>query len=265
MAYRDLDREPGNGRIILIGALVALLGLGAIVWLALTNPGLQYALGIAPEQRARRALLADPVEGLLYATIQRTYPAEFDELGAMVVDAADSKTSDADRDKSIQSFLRDGVHEHRLEILRAPDAQVTAYRRAELHALDVRTAENPGQCARDAMDSATPDLRSSPRQRAAGIDFFIAAWTAAAAGRDHGVARNFAAIDPKDDKALLGALRAGRIPDDEFAILTRPASAAVADAAKRCAVGMRLLHAIDTLPEAQANRLYLTMLAHNRS
>ena len=247
MSYNE---RPDGYKGIKYGAgAMAVLGIGFALK---TCTGLMGGLPPMTPLGAEHAMLNDAESGQVFATIKRTYPQEFEGLKKEIASRGAEFQSNQAIAVGARTFLLQAMMRHVGELAQAPHAALAAYRQAEITAIDMLKGQDVGACATYFRSgsvnglgaTASDDLRRRFR------DFQIKTWEGEAAGRDTPAGRKITPPDRATAMALGKAVMAEGFDGDT---ISRATSGAPLPDATQCGVGMAFLHAVQALPDDQAD------------
>ncbi len=183
-----LDQESASeqvGRVVVragIGLIVALFiggGIGGVRWL---NSPARIEAGIEAE------LQSNPALGGLYVTMKAEYPDEYHRL----VRELAQKTGSADQAEAAiagRQFMREFIARHRADVQRAPEAELLHARDLQIDVVEMLALESTELCAQFSMAGLPAGAKPSTKTQRKLLSAGDALIRAAAAGRDHPVAR----------------------------------------------------------------------------
>lgn len=249
MAYRDAA-SGGKARWIGLGALLLVIGAGALWAHERSRP---------PTTREIEAMLVeDQRYRELFQVLQQGYPAEFRKLSLALTETAQRDRSPRALADRVASFLDTFDESGAMAAARrAPHAEFTRLRQAEIALLDRLGTVEPNACVSWFLGNS---IRFADPE--AGTELLLTQmWTeklrAAAAGRDTPVAH---VVTPPTNKewAEIGELMIAsgeRVGD--LQAFADPARIARSDPRDLCRTVVHFLRAIDRLPPERATRFYL--------
>jgi hypothetical protein len=200
---------------------------------------------------AEESMLNDPDAGAVFATIKRTYPQEFEGLKSEIARRGSEFQTNEAITEGTRSFLLQAMKRHVLDLAQAPHAALAAYRQAEIATVEALKAENVAACATyfragsvQGLDGSSPGLREHFR------DFQIRTWESEAAGRDTPAGRK---ITPPSHATATSLGKAVMAEGFDVATLKSAVNGLPLPDATQCGVGMAFLHAVQALPDDQAD------------
>ncbi|MDF7775006.1 hypothetical protein P1X14_07100 [Sphingomonas sp. AOB5] len=244
-------RSASRGSVIFGISIVVLLIaalIGAFWWQAA-----EKHRRTAPET-IEAELVKDPFAGRLFATMKQTHPKDLAEFTRRMSKLMrDGSSLDHIRTESYE-FLRKTGEGQVAQIVQAPHAELAEVRKTQKALLTELESHDVMLCARFAMTGSVFVNSAQNEIRPLLIDASIAAWKAAAAGRDRPAKRAIPKTWGQDDGAMLiEAMRKAGMSDVDLQVFASPYGMQSAPAWRQCAIGVYLWTALDALPADKAD------------
>ena len=253
-----LDQESASeqvGRVVVragIGLVVALFiggGIGGVRWL---NSPARIEAGIEAE------LQGNPALGGLYVTMKTEYPEEYRRLVTELAQKAGS-AGQAEAAIAGRQYMREFITRHRGEVQKAPEAELLRARDLQVDVVEMLALESTELCAQFSMAGLPAGAKPSTKTQRKLLSAGEALIRAAAAGRDHPVART--APTEVDGSRFVGFLSSAGLSTQEIDMLLQgdPALQAL-PIERQCEIGQAVYHGLERLPPDSAARLTAAVL-----
>jgi len=199
---------------------------------------------------AERQLLGDPENGEVFATLKRTFPAEFDGLTKVLAQGGAASKSNQDIKASGRAYIIAEMKRHLGAIAQAPHDALADYRKKEIQLIRALQSDDLTACA-NYFSSGEINLPSeTSTEKPAMRAFQISSWMTEAAGRDNPVGRYVSKPTPQDFASIVsGAAQRGSTAEDVNNLIYRNP---MADEAK-CNAGLAMLTGVDALSDPVAD------------
>lgn len=245
MSYSE--RPDGYKGIKYGGVAMAVLGIGFMLRTC-TN----FVGGLPPTtpESAERELLADAESGPVFATMKRTYPAEFEGLTKEIAGRGSQFQGTDQIATGARTFLLAAMGRHLAEIAQAPHDALAEYRRKEIAVVEALKTHDVALCAAYFASGEVKPQAPDTALKQAMRDFQIQTWVSEAAGRDTPIGRAITSPSPQDGKGIIDRGIAAGINRNSLVSLLD--GKRMPDA-EECGAGVQLLRGIDGLPEKQAD------------
>ena len=251
MSYRD-SSTGYKGVTYGAGAMIT-LGLGFVLHTCSTVASMgPPATPAAVEEQ----MVSDPRTGLLFRTIKRTYPDEFDAIRDDVASRAKAGATESELKLLVRDDLMQAAQRHQQDILQAPHQQFAAYRRAEITIVEAIRSTNPQLCARYVMQGSLAVDEGQPFPKDQAIEFQRLSWEAEASGRDTPAHRVIAKPGPADVRALLAGMTANGLSQQQLHSFSATGAMQLATPDDQCRIGLAFLHAVNDLPGDHGDSVY---------
>jgi hypothetical protein len=246
MSYRDPEKGYKGLNYAAAGGAVLLMFAAR----AFSN-GFDLPKGhVSPDQVAAK-MLADNDSGQLYGTLKQTYPDDFNTLVTQITNYQEAGESDAGIAASIRAFLAATVRRHNGDLAQAPSNELAAFRGAEIMVVNDLRSTDVRQCARyiaqGAIDSDTARALTQELQQRA--------FEAASAGRDKPAGREVGQPAAATMRIVTRNMASQGVTPSQIAALLAPKPGQEMAPTDQCLAGLAFLHAIDDLPDREADQL----------
>jgi len=214
----------------------------------------------SPAAQIEHAMLADPVAGRLFAAIKRADPAEFSAVKAIIVQQLMAHKPSEPMWQKVNQRLFAAERQHQRETMQASHEFLVQYRNTEIAMVEALHRADQALCATYMTTGSfhTRDQAIDPRLM---VDFRTAAWDAFAAGHDHPVHRIAAQPSENVSNAIIAAMKAQAIPEDQArAFLSDPHAKDAMAAPQQCETGLAFIKAINGLPDDQADQTHVFLI-----
>jgi hypothetical protein len=251
MGYRD--RGNGyKGNPAWVGVVVAVVLLGRCVLMPLGAVG---SHATATAATVESDLLDDPKTGMLFATIKRTYPEEFDGLTRDVVQRTNAGASPSELQDAVLTYVIAAGRRHGKDIVQAPHQAFDAYRKAEIRVVEALQATDPDLCdqylSKGSFRSETHHVDDQVL-----IDFRTTTWETSAAGRDSPANRVVVQPDVKLWREIAANMSATGLNQRKVDTFFDQKAMAALLPRERCEIGLGFLRAVENLPGDKGDMFY---------
>lgn len=210
-----------------------------------------------------REVTGHPQMGPMFTRFRDAYPADYARFKTAAVARASSGASGIELRTFGSNWMRDFMRARTGVMAQAPHAELAAFRAAQLAVAHRLQASSDVFCGHYVMTGLRPDDRVSDdvlplvaRQGERQID-------AAVAGARAPAGRDVAALSRADSVALVRAMQQLGISQADMALIGATNGLQNAAPARQCAVGVKMMEAAASLPDAAADRVTGFLLTHS--
>lgn len=246
MSYRD-DGYRNKTRWVGVVFIILLLGWCARVALPdRANP-----------ETVERELLSSSRNGEIFKALKASHPAEFEQLKAMVISEDQKGADTAQIAKKVSDFMMKVENNLAGELMRAPHAELTALRKADMELLRAFSRSDIPLCASYALTSQVETAGRPPELERMMGAFFAAKLRAAGAARKTPVDHKVSIPTDAQWREVGDLMLRQNVTAEELSLISDLDKLKSAPAAVQCRLGVAYLDAIDQLPGDRANLFYL--------
>lgn len=243
-------REDGyRNKTRWVGVVFIILLLGWCASLALPDR--------ATPETVERDLLSSSRNGEIFKTLKASHPAEFEQLKAMVISEQQKGTDTAQIATEVGNFMLKIENNLLREVMRAPHAELTMLRKAEIEMVRAFSRSDIALCASYALTSRVETAGRPPQLERMMATFFAAKLRAAGAAGKTPVDHKISIPTDAQWREVGDLMLRQNVTTEELSMLGDLDKLKTAPLSVQCRLGVAYLNAIDQLPGERANLFYL--------
>jgi hypothetical protein len=259
MSYRTGGyKSPFVGVGVVVGGLAVLFfGLRGLALLFNAT-----GLGVPTPQSVEKMLFSNADTGVMYRTLKRTHPDDYDALTADILRHLKAGETYPQIDRLIATDLKASEARNRKYMAQAPDDRIDAFRHAEIGIVEMLRDADPRLCASYVVTGEVKpqSLRAFTKTLVADR---IAGLEASAAGRDHPANRVIARPTRTDIQTLSRLMVANGSSEQHVQAYLDGTLQTKLSALEQCLVGLSFYRAIDQMPAGKGDQFYAYLLSRN--